>query len=450
MKKITLSLLISVSFCIISNAQWTNLNPMNSVRSSHVSSMFLNGKIFVAGGFNSSFQIKDAEIYDPATGIWSTTQSEMEFYHSSGSASILSNDKILVVGGWTGSENTKKCEIYDLATDSWSTTNDLTIGRSYHTATKLDNGKILIVGGYDGFVNLTSCELFDPTTNTWSNAGSMSVGRSYHTATLLNDGRVLVAGGYNPDFGFQLNTTEIYNPTNNTWTSGPQMAIGRSYHAASKLENGNVLISGGEVFTGATPFAYEAATSVEVFNSSNNTLSLGTSLPTGLCYHHQVTIGNYVLAIGGKEKTDYLAGNFTSIPGKTYLFNVTTNSWELKPMSNDGRAFFTVEQANDFKTYVIGGETDEVELFDMNLANLSEKAILEFNFHPNPCNNNLTIESLESNFNVKVVNLNGETLKELVVNSTNKSIDINDLIPGMYLLELTNENGKSSKRFVKN
>ena len=63
-------------------------------------------------------------------------------------ATLLPNGKVLVAGG--GSSNASplaSAELYDPATGHWTTTGSLATARSGHTATLLPNGKVLVAGG---------------------------------------------------------------------------------------------------------------------------------------------------------------------------------------------------------------------------------------------------------------------------------------------------------------
>src|SRR5436305_495198 len=104
------------------SASWTFTGSLNAVRTGHTATLLPNGKVLVAGGYDSHTVLKSAELYDSATGTW----------------------------GFTGNLNT---------------------ARRGHTATLLANGKVLVVGGVGSgsFASeLTSAELYDPATGAWS------------------------------------------------------------------------------------------------------------------------------------------------------------------------------------------------------------------------------------------------------------------------------------------
>ena len=87
-------------------------------------------------------------------------------------ATLLPNGKVLVAGGFSGSTTFNSAELFDPATGLWTSTGSMTTSRRNHTATLLANGKVLVAGGANtgGFVS--SAELYDPATGTWTTTGS--------------------------------------------------------------------------------------------------------------------------------------------------------------------------------------------------------------------------------------------------------------------------------------
>ena len=78
-------------------------------------------------------------------------------------ATLLPNGKVLVAGGNGQTGHLASAELYDPATGIFSATGSMTTVRAYHTATLLPNGKVLVAGGDDNPGNigyLASAELY--------------------------------------------------------------------------------------------------------------------------------------------------------------------------------------------------------------------------------------------------------------------------------------------------
>jgi len=266
---------------------WSSTGSLLQDRELHTATLLANGKVLVAGGFSSSRGFPEffssAELYDPATGAWSFTES-LETGRLGHTATLLKNGKVLVAGG---SLSSNSAELYDPITGKWSITGGLITARRSHTATLLENGKVLIAGGENGADFIGSAELYDPSIEKWSSIANLNEARLGHTATLLANGMLLVAGG---------STSELYNPETDGWSSISNLNTPRFNHTATLLPDGRVLVAGS--FDGISSIG-----SAELYDPETGTWSRTGSLNTSRHWHTATLLPNgKVLVAGGFDK----------------------------------------------------------------------------------------------------------------------------------------------------
>ncbi len=97
-------------------------------------------------------------------------------YHT---ATLLPNGKVLVAGGFDGTFSMSSAELYDPVSGTWTPTGDLATERESHTATLLPSGQVHIAGGITAGTDyivgiLASAELYDPVSGTWTATGSLA------------------------------------------------------------------------------------------------------------------------------------------------------------------------------------------------------------------------------------------------------------------------------------
>jgi len=241
---------------------------MATARTNQTSTLLKDGRVLLVGGLDSNGDpLATAELFDPANGSFSTTAGPMRSARLFNSATLLPDGRILVAGGisqpfdfFSSINGVASAELFDPATGLFSaTTSDMTSARFGHTATLLSTGKILIAGGsvkVGGNTSLATAEIFDPATETFAATGSMVMSRTFHTATPLNDGTVLVTGG-DPNnimnvggisVGWApgpLASVELFDPASGTFTETGGLVAARENHTATLLIDGTVLVTGG-------------------------------------------------------------------------------------------------------------------------------------------------------------------------------------------------------------
>jgi hypothetical protein len=175
-----------------------------------------------------------SELYDPVSGTFSLTGSMTTTgiycgrlsYNSGRTATLLKSGKVLLTGGHhEDCGRFADAEIYDPATGIFVPTGKMSKPRDNHSATLLSDGTVLITGGEWMDCTLTFCifagtttsaEIYNPSTGSFTVVGSMRVNRAGHTSTLLKNGAVLLAGGYGyagiGQYQGEFANAEIYDP----------------------------------------------------------------------------------------------------------------------------------------------------------------------------------------------------------------------------------------------
>jgi N-acetylneuraminic acid mutarotase len=316
---------------------WSNAG-QTSRRISHTATRLQNGQVLVAGGSNYGYDIgrseylTSADLYDPTTGSWRPTGgfNLIVAYHS---VALLPNGQVLAVGSSNLSNHPifYYAERYDPATGAWSITNAPNAS-NMGPLTVLPNGKVLLVAG-------NQAELYDPTTGQWSSAGNLSVIRFAGSATLLLGGKVLVIGD---DGSGDAHKAELYDPATGAWSSTEAPSQGGS---VTLLADGRVLIAGG------VDTSYHAVSSAELYDPATGTWSLTSHLNIVRSGHTATLLPDgRVLVAGGVD------GDFDI--GTIYHHSAELYSPTLRPNPIDDAQFFVRQQYLDF----LGREPDSTGL----------------------------------------------------------------------------------------
>ena len=319
---------------------------MAGPRSEHTATFLGTGKVLVAGGTDSTGRLATAELYDPATGSFTTTAAMPEARHGH-TATMLPTGKVLVAGGNGDAGALATCRLYDPRTEAWTTTGSMTTARREHTATLLANGKVLVAGGQNGtapsYAALSSAELYDPATGTWTATGALGSARAGHAAALLADGKVLVAGGQTrwiPLPALYTSTAYLYDPATGTWSPTGSMTAARRSFTLTLIPGGLVVAAGGRNAS--------YLSSAERYNVSTGTWGSAGSLGAARSGHAAALLPDArVLLVGGSDGTGPAGAMLEYTPG--------TNGWAVVE-TGGARYDHTATLLPGGRVLVVGGE----------------------------------------------------------------------------------------------
>ncbi|MBZ5613210.1 MAG: hypothetical protein LAO23_04305 [Acidobacteriia bacterium] len=146
--------------------KWTATGNMITARDEHTAALLATGNVLVAGGENlSGVTTIRTELYNPSTGKWTAT-GNLNTSRLEHTSTMLMNGNVLIAGGNHVTAGTttvlSSAELYNPATGKWTSTGSMSVARVGHTSTLLTSGKVLTSSGSDANNDWTSAELYQP------------------------------------------------------------------------------------------------------------------------------------------------------------------------------------------------------------------------------------------------------------------------------------------------
>jgi hypothetical protein len=241
-------------------------------------------------------------------------------------AVLLGDGRVLVVGndgelGGAVSDDSAKAEVWDPATAAWHTTESLNAPRGDFVAVPLVDGRALVTGGFNQKdQSYSSTYVYGPRagSESWSKVGLLGTARTAATGAVLPDGRVLVAGGYYrtkptfgrdaapetvlaayrpaslpetassgprladvtpPNVGSALATAELFDPATGSWSATGPLKYARFGAAAVTLADGRILVVGSLGPDRGVAVDERAVDSAEIYDPKTGRFSLAGRLP---------------------------------------------------------------------------------------------------------------------------------------------------------------------------
>jgi hypothetical protein len=167
-----------------------------------------DGRVLVAGGYDGRALRGDAEIFDPATNAL-TRAGALVTPRGGATGTLLADGRVLIAGGGDAEAGDRhalaSAELFDPASGAFTTTGSLSQRRYKHGAVALPGGDVLVIGGsderdYGG--KLRSVERYVAAEGRFVRAGTLAVERFKLADGLLLIDPVTVlvaAGGESPE-----------------------------------------------------------------------------------------------------------------------------------------------------------------------------------------------------------------------------------------------------------
>jgi hypothetical protein len=235
---------------------------MAQARISAMAAPLPGGSVLVAGGYwytsphdHAGVALASAEVYDPATGSFSSLAAPMTGTRMNAAIAPLPGGDVLIAGGRNAPEGVaiNSAEIYDPATESFSATGSMSGLRGSDWAAPLPDGTVLVGDGTNIPGHTNSTEIYDPGTGTFSSGPAMPAPRAGAAATTLPNGDVLVAGGLVVGEGLSASAI-LYDPASGTWSPTGSLAAADSGSLVT-LASGKALFVGSNLVEEYDPAA---------------------------------------------------------------------------------------------------------------------------------------------------------------------------------------------------
>jgi hypothetical protein len=158
---------------------WSVVGEMQIAREHETATLLPNGTVLVVGGNGDGGPgdpaPESAEVFDPISGAWTLTEPPPSAHYAGHTATLLHDGTVLVVGGSAydgnggGPGSQAAAELYDPATGVWTATGSLKDARQFHEAFLLPDGSVVVFGGFGPTLKpVSTAEVYDPRTGEWA------------------------------------------------------------------------------------------------------------------------------------------------------------------------------------------------------------------------------------------------------------------------------------------
>jgi hypothetical protein len=452
----------------------------------HSLSLSSDGNILAVGAiYNSENALGSGHvrIYENQSGVWTQIGQDIDgeaaFDQSGYSLGLSSDGNIVAIGANFNSGNGNSSghvRIYENQSGVWTQIGQDIDGEAAddRSGSSLDlssNGNIVAIGAVqnDGNGNRSGhVRIYENQSGVWTQIGQDIDGdtaedQSGYSVSLSSDGSIVAIGSiFNDENGINSGQVRIFENQLGVWTQigsdiygyAPEDFFGRSLSLSS---NGSVIAIGASQNDGNG----DNSGHVRVYeNQSGVWTQIGQDIEgegAGDLSGYSVSLSSDggVVAIGAPFNI-----GVSVLPGHVRIYKNQSDVWTQLGADIDGESDGDLSGASvslsaDGSIVAIGGITNDgngfasghVRVYDLSAElSIKEQTISSFNIYPNPTKNQFTIQ-LASSTDLENVNIYNN-LGQLVFTSKQLIVDTSKLVSGLYLVEIENTEGKTSKKLI--
>jgi hypothetical protein len=226
------------------NNTFSQIPSVPSARMNPGAGLLPNGNAYAVGGFNAfGTSLGSMIFYNSTSNRWTQASATLSVPRSRLASTVLRDGRIFVAGGIDSTSNgvKKVVEISDATYSRFITVAPLVVARAALTAVTLLSGAVLVMGGRNTQESLDFAydmvDMYNVTTDTWVTRSSMNLPRWGASAVVLPNGYVAVVGGC--DGAATVGQLELYNPATDSWVLGAAMNIPREFAAVGLVKIGS-------------------------------------------------------------------------------------------------------------------------------------------------------------------------------------------------------------------
>lgn len=436
--KLLYTTLLFISILSTSYGQAWQITPLTGapekVTNNAVAEGFVNGVpyIYTFGGLDSTKLYSGMHLrsyrYNTMTNVWDTIAALPDTLGKIAAGANRVKDKIYIIGGYHvyangGEASSNKVHIYDINSNTYlADGTNIPIAIDDQVQAVWRDSLIYVITGWSNTGNVSAVQIYNPSTDTWqagTGVGNNNTFRSFGASgaivgdTIYYFGGASMAGSFNIQTYFRRGLINPNNPTQINWSSFTWMGM-NGYRMAATTALGKVFWLGGSNVT----YNYNGI----AYNGSGGVSPNGRSL-----YY---------------DRSDH---SFDAEFG-----------YDL-PMDLRG-----IGNVNDTVKYLVGGmkagqmvtnETLRLTLSPDSILTTLPIIPMQENVHfvisPNPATERILIETAldASDLEYHLMTTSGVCLRKGIITDPKTSLDVSDLVGGLYWLTLTGKN-KFSGQFI--